>query len=80
MRIEEKKLKEFILDSGLVSRADYENTENEIKKSGQNIGMGEGGHWHHLQTAKPTNSFNQRKIDRQRLFTQNPVGKNMTLL
>ena len=37
MRIEEKKLKEFILDSGLVSRADYENTENEIKKSGQNI-------------------------------------------
>jgi len=37
MRIEEKKLKEFILDSGLVSRADYENTENEIKKSGLNI-------------------------------------------
>src|SRR3989338_6303897 len=37
MRIEEKKLKEFILDSGLVSRADYENGENEIKKSGQNI-------------------------------------------
>ena len=37
MRIEEKKLKEFILDSGLVSRTDYENTENEIKKSGLNI-------------------------------------------
>src|SRR3989344_1821304 len=37
MRIEEKKLKEFILDSGLVSRDDYENTESEIKKSGLNI-------------------------------------------
>ena len=37
MHIEEKKLKEFILDSGLVSRDDYENTENEIKKSGLNI-------------------------------------------
>ena len=37
MRIEEKKLKEFILDSGLVSRTDYENTEKEIKKSGLNI-------------------------------------------
>lgn len=34
MHIEEKKLKEFILDSGLVSRADYEIAENEIKKSG----------------------------------------------
>ena len=37
MHIEEKKLKEFILDSGLVSRADYETAENEIKKSGLNI-------------------------------------------
>lgn len=37
MRIEEKKLKEFILDSGLVSRTDYENTEKEIKKSGLDI-------------------------------------------
>ena len=36
MRIEEKKLKEFILDSGLVSRADYEATEEEVKKSGLN--------------------------------------------
>lgn len=36
MRIEEKKLKEFILDSGLVSRADYESTEEEVKKSGLN--------------------------------------------
>lgn len=35
MRIEEKKLKEFILDSGLVSRADYESAEEETKKSGQ---------------------------------------------
>lgn len=34
MRIEEKKLKEFILDSGLVSMADYESTEEEVKKSG----------------------------------------------
>lgn len=34
MRIEEKKLKEFILDSGLVSRADYESAEKELKKSG----------------------------------------------
>lgn len=33
MHIEEKKLKEFILDSGLVSRADYESTEKENKKS-----------------------------------------------
>ncbi len=37
MRIEEKKLKEFILDSGLVSRTDYENAENETKKSGLNV-------------------------------------------
>lgn len=37
MYIEEKKIKEFILDSGLVSRADYETAENEIKKSGLNI-------------------------------------------
>ncbi|MBM2818155.1 MAG: ral secretory pathway protein type pilus assembly protein PilB [Parcubacteria group bacterium] len=37
MHIEEKKLKEFILDSGLVSRTDYENAEDEIKKSGLNI-------------------------------------------
>ncbi|MBU6430913.1 MAG: Flp pilus assembly complex ATPase component TadA [Patescibacteria group bacterium] len=37
MRIEEKKLKEFILDSGLVSRVDYENAEEETKKSGLNI-------------------------------------------
>ena len=37
MHIEEKKLKEFILDSGLVSRADYETAENEIKKSRLNI-------------------------------------------
>lgn len=37
MRIEEKKLKEFILDSGLVPRVDYENTESEIKKSDLNI-------------------------------------------
>lgn len=36
MRIEEKKLKEFILDSGLVSRADYETAEKELKKDGQN--------------------------------------------
>lgn len=35
MRIEEKKLKEFILDSGLVSRIDYEKAENEITKNGQ---------------------------------------------
>ena len=31
MRIEEKKLKEFILDSGLVSRADYETAEKDDK-------------------------------------------------
>lgn len=37
MHIEEKKLKEFILDSGLVSRSDYEIVENEIKKNGLNI-------------------------------------------
>lgn len=37
MRIEEKKLKEFILDSGLISRTDYENTENEVKKNGTSI-------------------------------------------
>lgn len=37
MRIEEKKLKEFILDSGLVSRSEYENTESELKKSGLGI-------------------------------------------
>ena len=38
MHIEEKQLKEFILDSGLVSRADLEKAEKESKESGSSIG------------------------------------------
>lgn len=38
MHIEEAQLKEFILDSGLVSRADVESAEKEIKEKGGSIG------------------------------------------
>jgi type IV pilus assembly protein PilB len=38
MRIEEKQLKEFIFDSGLVSRADVEKAEKESKENGLGIG------------------------------------------
>jgi len=38
MHIEESKLKEFILDSGLVSRADLELAEKEGKEAGKSIG------------------------------------------
>ena len=38
MHIEEAQLKEFILDSGLVSRADVESAEKEIKDKGGSIG------------------------------------------
>ncbi|TSC70148.1 MAG: Type II secretion system protein E [Parcubacteria group bacterium Gr01-1014_46] len=38
MHIEEKQLKDFILDSGLVSKADIEVAEKETKEKGGNIG------------------------------------------
>ena len=38
MHIEEAQLKEFILDSGLVSRADVETAEKEQKETGGNLG------------------------------------------
>ncbi len=38
MHIEESQLKNFILDSGLVSKADIENAEKETKENGGNIG------------------------------------------
>ena len=38
MHIEEKQLKDFILDSGLVSRADITDAEKEAKHSGESIG------------------------------------------
>jgi type IV pilus assembly protein PilB len=38
VHIEEKQLKEFILDSGLVSRADLEKAEKESQESGSSIG------------------------------------------
>jgi len=39
MRIEEKQLKDFILDSGLVSRADVEKAEKESIESGISVGV-----------------------------------------
>lgn len=38
MHIEETQLKDFILDSGLVSKADVENAEKETKENGGNLG------------------------------------------
>src|SRR3989344_7755436 len=38
MQIEEKQLKEFIIDSGLVSKADITVAEKESEKSGEGIG------------------------------------------
>ena len=38
MHIEQEQLKEFILDSGLVSRADIESAEKEAKESGNELG------------------------------------------
>src|SRR3989338_7963097 len=38
MFIEEKKLREFVLDSGLVSKTDLEDTEKEADKNSQSVG------------------------------------------
>src|SRR3989344_3135560 len=38
MHIEESQLKEFILDSGLVTKADFDKAEKESEKTGENIG------------------------------------------
>jgi hypothetical protein len=38
MIIDEKQLKEFILDSGLVSRADFTKAEKEAKDTGVSVG------------------------------------------